>query len=370
MNILFFELIQIGIGTRDSLTQVPSDAEWQDILRLAHEQAIVGVLLSAIEQLPAEHRPEKDVLLQWIGEARIIRARNEVLDKRVVELCKAMDAEGVSMLVFKGQTLARLYHDKGLRQSGDIDFYVHDNDWLRAIAWLNDQRERGEIDNYEDNTTIKDVQYSYRGVAYEMHRMLVAFSAKSHQRYWDKVVVPEIWQSVSHVDINGYDVPTLSPVMNVLYVFVHIFEHLISDGVGLRQFVDWFYIIDSIQLTDDCRITLEQHLKGLGLLKAYKGLGAILTDYLGLPKERFPFEISDQDHKDAAKLVENIIQMGNFGHNVQYQQNKGVIHGVQHLKRIYRQARLFGHYAPLEAWCKLPSMIEWWGRKICRMVCK
>lgn len=357
---LFFELIQVALGNRAALSEIPTGEEWGEMYQKAEEQAVVGLTLSAIERLPVAQRPPKLLLLQWIGVGDMIRQRNALMDDAVVRLCKLFEAIEIKTFVFKGQTLAHLYPDRELRQSGDIDFFCNDEDWIKAKKWL---REEWQVD-LNDMNSHKDVEFDYEGVIYEMHRKLVLFSYPKHAKYWATVVMPEILTHPSTVKINDDDVPTLAPIYNVLYVFVHIFQHLISDGVGLRQLVDWMLLIKSLRWEKEDVDLIEKHLEGLGLKKAFIGLGAILTDYLGLAAEEFPFEISKDDHRDARKLIDNILLMGSFGHNDSYTRSSGVVHGIQHLWRIYKQTRLFGHYAPAEAWWKIPFMFKWWGQKM------
>lgn len=356
----FFELIQVALGNRISLSECPTVIEWQTLYLEAEKQAMVGIMLSGIEKLPINQRPPQDLLLQWIGVGEMIRRRNALMDVAVVSLFMSLKAENVRIFVFKGQTLAPLYPDSGLRQSGDIDFYCYHEDWDKAMAWLINN---WKVDPYELSTQ-KDVEFVYNDVAYEMHRQLTLFTYPKHERYWKNIVMPEILAHPCSVAINGCNVPTLSPVYNVLFVFVHIFHHLISDGIGLRQFIDWMLLIESLKWDKKKTDILEKHLQGLGLKKAFSGLGAIMTDYLGLSVDNFPLSISDTDHKRAPMLMNNILQMGNFGHNQQYSHSSGVVHGMQHLGRIVKQASLFGHYAPAETWWKIPFMIKWWGKKL------
>ncbi|MBQ5979502.1 MAG: hypothetical protein IJL58_05735 [Bacteroidales bacterium] len=96
--------------------------------------------------------------------------------------------------------------------------------------------------------------------------------------------------------------------------------------------------------------------------------GAILTDYLGLPAEDFPFEIPEEFHRRAGSLWKNILELGNFGKNKKYLRSSGPIHGLQHLWRIAGQALKFHYYAPTESWSKIPRMFRWWGEKVRRMV--
>lgn len=103
-------------------------------------------------------------------------------------------------------------------------------------------------------------------------------------------------------------------------------------------------------------------------MAAYPGLRAVLTDYLGLDETKFPFVIGAKEHQEANKLVENILEVGNFGHNKQYVQPHGVIHGLQQFGQVFKQCWKFGHYAPSESWGYLWIKVKWWGKKLRRMM--
>ena len=345
--------------------------QYQSLMKLAQQQAVAALLAQAL--IDSGLRLPRQAAAEVYALTEATRQRNKEMDEAVVALCREMEERNIRIVVFKGQTLAPLYPDPGLRQSGDIDFACHPDDWDKTEHYF---REELKL-KIEDNTTEKDIEFTIDGVQYEMHRMLTIFTYSRHRHYWDRVVKPEIWETIDFIEINGRKVPTLSPLHNLLYVFVHIFHHLISEGIGLRQFCDWAMAIASqsqfrVQ-SSEFRVDspsrggiLEKHLKGLGLLKAYTGLGAILTDYLGLPEEEFPIPISQEDHRRAPKLLEDIWKKGNFGKNEKYSQARGVIHGIEHLGRIFQQAWKFGHYAPAEAWWRVPYMFQWWGKKVVR----
>lgn len=356
----FFELIQVALGNRKNLSGPPTEKEWKNLYKKAEEQAVVGLALTGLERLPTIQRPPQYMLLQWIGISEIIRQQNAIIDKAVVHLYESLKDVGVRLFVFKGQTMAHLYPDSGLRQSGDIDFYCYQEDWGKATKWL---KENWKVD-LNLLSSQKDIEFDYEDVAYEMHKQLSLFTYPKHSRYWEKIVMPEILSHPYMVMLNGYNIPTIAPVYNVLYIFVHIFHHLISDGIGLRQFIDWMLLIESVIWDKEETALLVKHLEGIGLKTAFGGLGAVLTDYLGLEEKKFPLKISKEAHRYAPKLMANIIQLGSFGHNQPYSHASGVMHGIQHLIRILKQARLFGHYAPAETWWKIPQMIQWWGKKM------
>ena len=357
MNNLFFELLQVTLGTREKLSRMPNAQEWERLYEEAENQAIVGILLTGLERLPSEQLPPLEVKLQWIGEVQIIQHENKVKDSAVVDLCEWFLGEDIRFVVVKGQTLAAIYPDNSLRQSGDIDFLVHPDDWSKAFALV----ERTGL-NIESEHAEKHVEWTKEEVPYEMHHALACFARPRHQRYWENVIEPEIWKHPWTVEIEGYLVPTLFPVLNVLYVFVHIFEHFIKEGIGLRQIVDWFYLMENVRWKKEDVEQLDRWLNGIGLKKAFVGFGAVLTDYLGLSDEAFPFEISSVYHQKAPVLMKNILEMGNFGHN------KGTLQGLKHIGRIWSQTWKFGNLAPAEVWWRIPHMFGWWGKKTWMMM--
>lgn len=357
---LFFEILQLSLGTRVFLSMMPSEEEWRLVYAHSSEQAIVGTMQIGLERLPKKQLPaDRRMMLQWIGITQVIEQKNMIINEAVVSLCKELTQYGIRFLVVKGQTLAPLYPKPSSRQSGDIDFLVHPDSWDKAIEALECRVASGDIEGYEKGNALKHVEWNKNGVEYEMHRSLASLSCDRHQRYWDSIVMPEAWDEPWTVVINGYNVPTLAPSYNAIYVFEHIFEHFIKEGIGFRQFIDWFCLLKNESSHID-RSIMEQHLKGIGLFKAFCEMGAVLTDYLGLDKVFFPFAISERAHKTVPKLTNRILELGNFGHNKTYLQDRGVIHGVQRIGFMLRQASQYGHYAPAEAWGAIPHMFKWW----------
>lgn len=361
---IFFELLKAGFGEKEVQLGGTKDSDYEKVFQLAKEQTITGLFMSSLEKnlLPP---PPKELLLQVIGNSLMIHQQNQVLDKAVVELCILLETIHSRFIIVKGQTLAALYGDKGTRQSGDIDFCVHPDDWEKTYQLCRDAFKIKNVDTHSE----KHIEWEYGGVLYEMHRILNDFANKKHQQYWDDVIMEEAWQHPWAVTINGFDVPTLAPTYYAIYVFVHLFFHLISEGVGLRQFMDWGVVLEKGDEDID-RHLLRMHLEGIGLLKAYTGLGAVLTDYLGFPVDRFPFVISKRDHKGAGKLMENILQSGNFGHNIRFLQKHGVLHGLQQMWRRLGQIISFGYYAPEESCGMITKTVCWWGKKLKRMICQ
>ena len=65
---LLFELIQVALGQRDSLSRTPSEEDWQRLFMMAEEQAITSFVFPALEILnKSGQKPPLELLLEWIG---------------------------------------------------------------------------------------------------------------------------------------------------------------------------------------------------------------------------------------------------------------------------------------------------------------
>lgn len=68
--------------------------------------------------------PQK-LYYQWLGTAVQIQHRNELMNRRCVELQPKFSSFGFNSSILKGQGIAALYGElKDLMQPGDIDVYV------------------------------------------------------------------------------------------------------------------------------------------------------------------------------------------------------------------------------------------------------
>ncbi|MGN0282527.1 MAG: nucleotidyltransferase family protein [Prevotella sp.] len=111
MNRLFFELIQVAIGRRDSLSHVPSADDWSALYSLSVKQAVAGVCFYGVQRLPKEQvvTMPMPLKMQWLAMDAQIQQRNEVMNRRCVELQRKIENEGLKSCILKGQGVAKLY---------------------------------------------------------------------------------------------------------------------------------------------------------------------------------------------------------------------------------------------------------------------
>lgn len=357
----FLSLLRYALWgtTYEGLTGELSHNHYVSLIELSKQQTVAGLISQSL--IDNNVKLEEDDAMDVCSLLVSINRQNRKIDEAVVKLCKMMEEQHIRIMVMKGQTLSIFYPQPELRQCGDIDFICHPDDIAKAVQFL--KKDLGL--KLSDAGSDKHARFTMDDVKYEIHRMLTNFAYPPSHRYWENVYMKDVWEHPYTVEVNGYPVPTLAPTYNAVYVFEHILFHLIMDGVGLRQFCDWAISLHQNKENID-KDLLIKHLEGVRLKKAYSGLGAVLTDYLGLPEESFPLPISDKDHKKAASLFKNLIEWGNFGHNLQYKNAHGPLHGLEHLARIGSQAWRFKSYAPAELLWRVPYMLKWWTKRLIR----
>ena len=316
--ILFFELIQVSIGHRKSLSRVPSTAEWNMLYGLSVKQAVAGVCFYGIQRLPKEQQPQKGLLLQWFALAEQIKNRNRLVNARACELQKLLEDDGLRACVLKGQGVARLYdfNDNGnlnvndklgaYRQSGDIDVWV-DGEREDTIRYMKAHYKCGRtVIHHIDVEVFDDVpvevhfvpSYSYSLPRYRVYK-------RFFNEYKNECFVPSG---------PGFCAPSLR--FNVVYMLLHIFRHVFHEGIGLRQLMDYYFVLRNVNvnlnLNDNHKRNGNAHkvLKEMGLLRFAAAVMYVEREVFGLQKE---YMLCEPDEKAGQYLLDEILRAGNFG---------------------------------------------------------
>lgn len=315
---LFLELLQVSVGTRDGLSRGPSALEWEQLLAEAQRQAVVGVMACGIDRLPQEQQPPKMMRLQWAGQALQIEQRNALTTKVCGELVGQMEKDGLRCCVLKGQANHR-YYPMGMgnrRNCGDVDIWVQvprstfqvrevleyvDAHWERTgLCWLHC--------NFTDKSD----------VPVEVHFHPSFFSRPKYNKRFQNYF-SDIEQCIVRETIDGVKIPVMRVEEDVIYQMNHIYRHLIDEGVGMRQIVDYYWILREFQDScfkfqemAFCREGIKEVVKWLGMRKFAGALMYVLCEALGMPEE---YLLCEPSEKDGKFLMEEILLSGNFGHD-------------------------------------------------------
>ena len=351
MNEKFYiDFLRWCIHPTATLPSCVDDINWQELLSFAKKQTIIGIYWQGIQRLEdVVNKPSEDDVMDWIGEYTKIVRRNTKTDDAVAWLAMFMHSNDIGFFVFKGQTVASYYPTPEIRTSGDVDFYVFKKDWCRAKSLL--EKELTITDDHSG----QHLEFTKDGVPFEMHYHTAVFASGSKQRYWDELIESYFDDVLDHVEINGVEVPTLPPTLNAIYLFVHIYHHFLKEGIALRQFIDWMMFFEA-KHEEIVVSELTTKLERLGLLRAFKAFGAVLTVVLGMETKYFPYSLTDNDKKYVDRILAIVLRYGNFGKYGRKEQQGGWKHSIETGLRSIRHIMQFFWLSPAENLLWIPKL--------------
>ena len=130
---------------------------------------------------------------------------------------------------------------------------------------------------------------------------------------------------------------------HIEFPLTHIYAHLMNEGIGLRQLLDYYYVL----ISDDLlliRDRVQKELKELGLWKFAGAIMYIMQEVFGMPASRL---IVPPNEKYGRFVLNEVLEAGNFGkHDARNRFGRSQL--GHNLQRVYRDIRLV-KYFPAEA---------------------
>lgn len=349
---LFFELLQVAIGNLDRMSANPTEKEWYELYSIAQEQTLVGICFLGIERLPKEQRPPKVLLMQWFSIANHIKDKNDEQDKKSLAVANRFLKDGFKSVILKGQGIGQLYSDGKYRTPGDIDI------------WLDGKREciYNYVKTFEPQTRAvyhNIAAPSIRGTEIEVHStpswMNCHFTNKTLQNFFrhfaKKIFYNEENIITSEAGTRCYkSIPVPSLAFNRVFILVHIYRHLFGEGIGLRQLMDYYYVLTQ-GYTEEERVETLNILKSLKMLRFAGAVMYVLQTVFGM---KDAFLLLPPDEKEGRFLLNEIMQAGNFGHydkRIKRVANESALHVF--LRRTIRNLRFIRSYPSEVLWAPL-----------------
>lgn len=280
--------------------------DWTEILRLAEQQTVMGLVADSLRFLPESMRPSGEMYRKLQMKAVLIAQSHALLNMKLAQTVRFLESNGLNTVLFKGQGVALNYPDPITRQCGDIDLYVGEKSFQKALDLLKPDE---QMDKYR---YIKHFDYDDGGVHVEIHRIAEILPGWRKNRLFQQWTVRNLEQSsLRRVEIAG-EMINLPPVnFDALYIMNHIWHHFVQGGIGLRQLCDWTMYLHKFHGDID-KDLLKADLHRFGLSEAWQILGCIAVEYLGLPPEELPLYTGE--YKDKSDMILQIIwSEGNFG---------------------------------------------------------
>ena len=401
----FFAFLKYCLGSKEDMSRVIACMNWQEQYSFASKQAILGLCFDGIERLGKEYSEElkqnpigRELLMTWMGKAQQIRRQNMKVNAVASKLFSMLREDGLRCCVLKGQGNALMYPNAYSRNPGDID------------VWVNASRE--EITEYakrhfnlEDDIRFHHLETTMDGVPVELHFFPCTMNNPIYNarlQKWFKRNADLQCSNVVRLPDGAGDIAVPTTAFNVIYQLTHLYHHFFDEGIGMRQIIDYYYVVDdfwkvkesfsqpsrpslpkegstafpkplSPQGTEDVtalrcseplrskdggaskpspyfagwdRLGYACELKHLGLWKFAGAVMYVLHEALGLSEEKM---IAPMDEKRGKLLLAEILNGGNFGkHFTKYGHFTQQGMAKKYFLKIWRNMH-FVRYYPAEA---------------------
>lgn len=341
----FFELLRVALGTQKELTSPIPVEEWNEIPEIAVKQCVMGLLLSAIEQLPRGQRPPNNILLAVHDRVQEIEEQNRYINKLTYATSKRFEVDGFPNCILKGQGIATLYPNPLRRESGDIDVWLQ-GDRDKIIEYVRNVGEAQEPSPLHIGFDLKD------GTPVEAHFTPSYFSNPFTDRKFNKWAKAQQAEQTKHYVPfdNGTKLPIPTNEFNIIFILSHAYQHFIGTGVGLRQLIDYFYVLKHAheEVSPSSLHALRSTLQEFSLDKFCAAVCWLLHTQLGLPSD---YLIVEPNAKEGEFLLKEVLLTGNFGHSDERTKNGHRLSGKR-----YRLGHLFLAYPSEVFWYTLQGI--------------
>jgi hypothetical protein len=236
---IFFDFLRFCIGSTKEIPSSLKEADWKELYAIAQKQCLVGVLFDGIKKLPAEYvGMKKELLLQWMAESQMLEKANVRLNDAAIQVSEWFRKKGFRTCILKGQGNALMYPNPYSRTPGDIDIWVEGGD-KRVISFVR------SISPHE-KACYHHIEFpSYKGVEVEVHYrpsfLLCFWHDRKLQKYYERVKEEQFSHRVMLGEQGEIAIPTVE--FNLIFQLTHIYSHLMNEGIGLRQLVDYYYVL-------------------------------------------------------------------------------------------------------------------------------
>ena len=353
---VFFELVQAGLWEKEVRLSQYGCIDFNEILRLSEEQSVVGLVSAGLEHVTDMKIPQ-EVALQFVGQTLQLEQRNKAMNCFIEDVIEKMRRAGIYTLIVKGQGIAQCYKRPLWRSSGDIDFFLSEENFLKARNFFTPMVSDGFDPSNEDARNISAKVASWD---IELHTNQYCGLSKRMDN-----VIQEVQNSVIFGGevrswmCGGTQVFLPSVNCDVIFVFTHFLKHFYKGGLGIRQICDWCRLLWTYKDTLNIGL-LESRIRRMGLMTEWKAFGAFAVDYLGMPIDSMPFySLQKKWSRKANGICSFILEVGNMGHSrdLRFYGNKSFIRrkigafGVR-VGDLFRHTRLF----PLDSIRFFPSI--------------
>lgn len=305
----FFALVRAGLWEKEVRLLPCGEVDYAEVMRLAQEQAVVGLVAAGLEHVTDVKVPQVWAL-QFAGQTIQLEQRNKAMNQFIADLIAKMREADIYTLLVKGQGIAQCYERPQWRASGDVDLLLSVENFEKAKSLLLPLSSGNKPEcNYS-----KELGYYIDSWSVELHgtqrtglssRVDTEIDAVQRDLFYGGKV--RSWNN------GGTTVFLPAADEDVFIVFTHFVKHFYKEGgVTVRQVCDWCRLLWTYRDSLDYNL-LERRVKRAGLMSEWKAFAAIAVDFFGMPIEAMPLYRKDKKWgRKAERIIPFILKGGEW----------------------------------------------------------
>lgn len=292
--------------------------DWKGVVKVAQSQSVLGTVGHAVLSKDFEG----DISQELKDKLRMYLMRNAVvsnaLEVALVQVVSTLREQGISSVLLKGQGNAQYYPFSEMRQCGDVDLYIGQENYEKAYDIL--KSVASDIDDKKALTRGKHFHMGLGKVRFDIHRFSGLYTLPGYNRKYQEESDKGLTDRLVEISFRDTSVMTPSDEFNAYYIFNHLFNHFMTSGIGLRHLCDLMLFLHCKAGSLDL-VELKRILVKMDMLYTWQVFGNVLVKYLGMNTDEFPFYVEVSDKK-ADKVLAHILKEGNFGRDTDYYKRK------------------------------------------------
>lgn len=325
----FFDLLALSMGREREFPQLSPEA-WEQLFELARKQSLLGVMMAGLDALPRKGGAPLRYYSRWALITEEIERKSQARLEAARSVCRRFADAGLRTCVLKGPSAAARYPLPDRRQSGDIDVWV-EGGVKKVVSDLRAMCPVREIVYHHCDAKLVD------GVPVEVHFTPSWMNSYVLNRRFQSYCARERDAQFSNYD-DSLGFAVTEPEFAAVFSIVHIWRHLIDEGVGLRQLMDLHYLLEDLK--DGARTAAAAQLRRLGLGRFTAAVMYALHEVFGLSEDRM---LVPQTRHGGAFLLDEVLIAGNFGRfDTRIRRREGESRVARTVRKFRRDLRFLG----------------------------
>lgn len=231
----FLALVCAGLWEKEVQLAPYGEVDFSEVLQLAEEQSVVGLVAAGIEHI-VDEKPQKKDVLQFVGRTVQLEQQNLAMNYFIGVMVEKMREAGIYTVLVKGQGVGQCYERPLWRSCGDVDLFFDAENYERAKGFLSPLA----VEVEPEEKRKKHLAMTIDPWLVELHGLMPTEISERINAGVERVQSDifagggvRVWKN------DGVDVLLPSPDNDVIIVFTHFLQHFFVGGVGLRQICDW-----------------------------------------------------------------------------------------------------------------------------------